>query len=129
MSGDTAEPAKAIRVLVADDDPVVLALVEELVAADPALELVGIAVDADAAIQLAADEQPDVAVLDWVMPGGGGSQAAREILNINPNVRIVALTAHDSQEASLDMLRAGAVSFVVKGSPDVLEAIRAATRI
>jgi DNA-binding NarL/FixJ family response regulator len=60
-------------------------------------------------------------VLDWVMPGGGGPAAAREILAVSPDTKIVALTASDSQEAEMDMLRAGARSFLVKGgSPEEL---------
>jgi len=130
VEGTDRQADDAVRVLIADDDPVVRSLLAELIAADASLELVGAAEDSPGAIELAAAERPHVALLDWVMPGGGGPAAARGILalDLEPPVRIVALTAHDSQEASVDMLRAGAQAFVVKGSAAVVETIHAAAR-
>ena len=120
-----------IRVLVADDDPLARELVAAIVSGDDSLELVAAAENAEGAVNLAAQHTPDVAVLDWVMPGGGGPQAARGIERVSPNTRIVALTASDSQEASLDMLRAGAQSFLVKGGPpgELVATIHRATRL
>ena len=110
-----------VKVIIADDDPVARTLIESIVQSDDGLELVGAAEDAAGAVQLAERHQPDVAVLDWMMPGGGGSTAARQISQKSPSTQIVALTASDSEEASLDMLRSGAKSFVVKGgTPDEL---------
>jgi len=120
-----------IRVIVADDDPLARELVAAIVEGDESLELVASAEDADGAVDLAAQHTPDVAVLDWVMPGGGGPQAARGIEKVSPDTRIVALTASDSQEASLDMLRAGAQSFLVKGGPpgELVATIQRAMRL
>lgn len=110
-----------IKVIIADDDALARTLVEAIVTRDEQLVLMGAADDANGAVELAAEHQPDVAVLDWVMPGGGGPQAARGISTSSPDTRIVALTSSDSPEAELDMLRAGAKSFLVKGcSPDEL---------
>jgi len=110
-----------IKVIIADDDALARTLIEAIVTRDEELELMGAAQDANGAGELAALHQPDVAVLDWVMPGGGGPQAARDIATRSPDTRIVALTSSDSPEAELDMLRAGAKSFLVKGcSPDEL---------
>ena len=81
-------------------------------------ELVGEAEDADQAIELAARRRPDVVVLDFDMPGGGGVRAATEIREASPTTRIVALSADGSQAAQYDMSRAGAVGYVVKGAPD-----------
>jgi DNA-binding NarL/FixJ family response regulator len=69
-----------------------------------------------------------VAALDWVMPGGGGPAATREILVRSPETRIVALTASDTREDELDSLRAGARGWLVKGCPPevLLRTIRAA---
>ena len=124
-------PAVGLKVLIADDDPLARALIEATVQRDDELELVGAAGDASEAIEIATEHKPDVAVLDWVMPGGGGPAAAREILNASPDTKIVALTASDSQEAEMDMLRAGARSFLVKGcSPEeLLRTIRAAVNL
>lgn len=107
----------SLKVIIADDDPVARTLIESIVQAGEGLELVGSAEDAKGAVELAEQHQPDVAVLDWMMPGGGGSTAALQIGHKSPSTQIVALTASDSAEASLDMLRAGAKSFVVKGGP------------
>lgn len=110
-----------IKVIIADDDALARTLIEAIVERDEQLELMGAAEDAGGAGDLAAEHHPDVAVLDWVMPGGGGPQAARNIAARSPDTRIVALTASSSPEAELDMLRAGAKSFLVKGcSPDEL---------
>jgi DNA-binding NarL/FixJ family response regulator len=114
--------------MIADDDALARALIEAIVERDCELELVASAEDAGGAIELATKHRPDVAVLDWVMPGGGGPAAAREILVRSPETRIVALTASDTREAEMDSLRAGARSSLVKGcSPDeLLRTIRAA---
>ena len=83
----------SVKLLIADDDALARALIEAIVERDGELELVGSAEDAEGAIELAGEHQPDVAVLDWVMPGGGGPAATREILILSPGTKIVALTA------------------------------------
>src|SRR6185503_3419645 len=62
----------ALRLIIADDDALARALIEAIVERDRELELVGSAEDAERAIELAKEHQPDVAVLDWVMPGRCG---------------------------------------------------------
>jgi DNA-binding NarL/FixJ family response regulator len=110
-----------LKVLIADDDAVARAVIEQTIQADEGLELVGSAEDAAGAAELAGEHQPDVAVLDWVMPGGGGPAAAREIAMKSPDTKIVALTSSDTLEAEVDMLRAGARSVLVKVcTPDEL---------
>jgi DNA-binding NarL/FixJ family response regulator len=120
-----------IKVIIADDDALARAMIEAIVRRDDELELVGSAEDAGGAIELADEHKPDVAVLDWVMPDGGGPAAAREILLRSPETKIVALTASDSMEAEVDMLRAGARSVLVKGcSPEeLLRTVRAAVTL
>jgi EAL domain-containing protein (putative c-di-GMP-specific phosphodiesterase class I)/FixJ family two-component response regulator len=105
-----------IRVLVADDEPVVRAALGELVEAEDTLELVGVATDAQGAIDLALREHPDVALLDVKMPGGGGPRAAREIRIGSLQTRVVALSAYEDRTSVLEMLRAGAVGYLVKGT-------------
>lgn len=118
----------ALRLIIADDDALARALIEAIVERDGELELVGSAEDAKRAIELAGEHQPDVAILDWVMPGGGGPVAAREILNCSPDTRIVALTTPGAPNAEADSLRAGARTSLVKGCPpdELLRTIRAA---
>ena len=121
---------ETVRVLIADDDPIVRAVVAGMIESDPSLELVAQAGDTGEAIRLVLEHSPDVAVLDWMMPGGGGPQAAQQIRDKRPYTRIVALTSSDSGEASMDMMRAGAVSFLVKGASkeEIVGAIRDASR-
>jgi DNA-binding NarL/FixJ family response regulator len=121
---------ETIRVLIADDDPVVRTLLQGMISGEPGLELVATAEDTHQAVELAERHQPDVAVLDWMMPGGGGTTAAIQIGNRSPSTKVVALTVSDSQEASYDMMRAGASAFVQKGGSkeDLVEAIQSAMR-
>ena len=105
-----------IRVLVADDEPAVRAALAELIETEDTLELVGTARDAQEAIELAIRERPDVALLDVKMPAGGGPRAAREIRIASPQSRVVAISAYEDRTSVLEMLRAGAVGYLVKGT-------------
>jgi EAL domain-containing protein (putative c-di-GMP-specific phosphodiesterase class I) len=104
-----------IRVLIADDEQPVIDVLTALIANEPDLEIAASARDAEMAIELAARTQPDVAILDVRMPGGGGARAAREIRRRSPDIRIIALSAHEEVDCVLEMLRAGALGYVVKG--------------
>jgi DNA-binding NarL/FixJ family response regulator len=118
--------AVSIRVLVAEDAPVVRRALAALISADPALELVGTAEDAVEAIELARSTHPDVAIVDVKMPGGGGSRATREILWHSPETRVLALSARAERENVLEMRAAGAACYMLKGMPahQILRTIR-----
>jgi EAL domain-containing protein (putative c-di-GMP-specific phosphodiesterase class I)/CheY-like chemotaxis protein len=105
-----------IRVLIADDEGEVRSALADLIDAERALELVGAAADADEAIELAIAQRPDVALVDVKMPGGGGARAAREIVASSPHTRVLALSAYEDRTTVLEMLRAGAVGYLVKGT-------------
>ena len=108
-------------VIIADDDPAFLEALGDLVASMPELELVGVATDAEEAIELASDLHPAAAVIDVRMPRGGGPHAARGILECSPETMVIAHSAYDDRGIVLDMLRAGASGYLVKGAPaDVL---------
>src|SRR5437763_1060266 len=77
-----------IRVLIADDQPLMARAVASVLSTDPAVEVVGVAEDADGAIQLAAQQQPDVVLLD-VRMRGGGPRAAAGIRERSPGSAIV----------------------------------------
>jgi len=115
-----------VRVLIADDDPVMRMLLSAVINADPALELVAAAEDATQAIALAAEHTPDVVLLDVEMPGGGGPHAAREIRAQQPGTRILALSAHETGPARAQMAAAGADGYVIKGMPpgEIAQALR-----
>ena len=119
-----------IRVLVADDEPAVRAALAELIEAEATLELVGTASDAQEAIEGVIRERPDVALLDVKMPAGGGPRAAREIRISSLHTRVVALSAYEDRTSVLEMLRAGAVGYLVKGTraADIVKMIHNVTR-
>jgi EAL domain-containing protein (putative c-di-GMP-specific phosphodiesterase class I)/DNA-binding NarL/FixJ family response regulator len=106
----------SIRVLIADDEPTLLRMVAELIRAFDGFEVAALAADADEAADQAAATQPDVALLDVRMPGGGVS-AARAIRARSPRTHIVAHSAYHDTTLVLAMLRAGATGYVVKGAP------------
>jgi len=105
-----------VRILVADDDADVRGLLEKYVKGEPALQLVGAATNADEAIRLAEEHQPDAAILDVGMPGGGGVRAVREIAQKSPKTSMIALSGYDDRNTVLEMLEAGATAYLVKGA-------------
>lgn len=116
-----------IRVLIADDETEVRAALADLISSEPSLELVGVARDANGAIELARVNHPDVALVDVKMPGGGGARATREILQLSPQTHVLALSAYEDRRTVLQMLGAGAAGYLVKGTvPE--EIVRAITR-
>lgn len=135
--GETAEPAsrwgagaraEPIRVILADDHPEFLDALVSIVQREPDLELVGKAQDTPGAVRLATLYQPDVALVDWRMPGGGGVTAIEQIARVSPHTRVVALSSSQERDVVLQMLRAGASSYVVKsvGGRDLVDALRRA---
>ena len=117
---------RPVRVLVADDDRVARLTLRAMIDLDPSLELVALAEDEERAIELAAEHQPDIAVVDVTMPAGGGARATRQIRASSAETRVMALSAHDDRETVVEMLRAGAVGYLVKGTPpsELLATIR-----
>ena len=114
-----------IRVLIADDDEMNRETLAEVIERSDALELVGVARDADEAIRIASQVHPDVALLDVRMPGGGGPRAAREIRMRSTETRIVALSAFVEGRSIDDMLANGAISYLTKDASfdDIVDAI------
>jgi two-component system, NarL family, invasion response regulator UvrY len=117
---------RPIRVLVADDDRDIRDLLAAVIEGDPAFELAGMAADAEEAVRLATELEPDVAILDTMMPAGGGAGAARQI-TATTSTRVIALTAMDAAFAYDAMMNAGAAGFLSKGctNREVLDAVRA----
>jgi DNA-binding NarL/FixJ family response regulator len=100
---------------VSDDDPLALLAIKTMIENVDSLTFVGGAGGVEEIVSLTNVTRPHVVVLDWVMPNGGGPEAARRILSDRPGTRIVGLSSSDSPEASLDMMRAGANGFLLKG--------------
>src|SRR5439155_24947234 len=102
--------------MIADDEPALRHALASLFAHEDGLVLVGEAGDADQAIEVAVERRPDIALVDVNMPAGGGPRAARGIIRVSPQTRVIALSAFEDRPTVLEMLRAGAVGYLVKGS-------------
>jgi DNA-binding NarL/FixJ family response regulator len=89
----------AVKALVAEDSAVLRDALADLIQDEPGLELVGVAIDAEEAIIMADVHQPEVAVLDVKMPGGGGSHAASGISRVSPATRILAFSAYEDRDS------------------------------
>jgi len=122
------------RVLIADDDPDVRAVLHAQLTSG-GFDVVATAADTDEAIALAAAHRADIAIVDVQMPGGGGVRATHEIKAVAPETAIVALSADESERIVLDMLTAGAVTYIRKGVAAeelgalLLESLRAGARL
>lgn len=119
-----------LTLLLADDHQIVRQGLRALLSAENDLQLVGEAADAPETIRQAAEQQPDVLVLDLMLRRGqglNGFQVARQVRACSPRTRIVILSMHASEAYVLEAVRAGASAYVVKerGAEDLVRAIRA----
>jgi len=105
----------AIRIAVIDDHPLFRESVVETLASAGSFEIVGEGATAGDALRLAQDLVPDIVLLDLRLPGGG-VQAATSIVSVCPTVRIIMLTASDSEQDVIAALRAGAQGYILKSS-------------
>ncbi|WP_374777911.1 response regulator transcription factor [Streptomyces sp. NBC_01310] len=112
-----------IRVLIADDQPLVRRGLALILAPDPDFEVVGEAEDGARAVALAREIRPDVVVMDIRMPVLDGVQATEELARTLPETRVLALSTFDMDEYVVAALRAGAYGFLPKDiSPEELSA-------
>ncbi|HEV2545356.1 MAG TPA: response regulator transcription factor [Methylobacterium sp.] len=116
-----------IRVVLADDHPVVLAGIRALLNADPEVELVGEATDGGEALPMIRAVAPDVAVVDVSMPGLNGLELAERVKGECPGTRVLVLTVHEDAAYVQPLMRAGARGYLLKRSAadDLLRAVRA----
>jgi DNA-binding NarL/FixJ family response regulator len=123
-------PGGQIRILVADDHPVVRAGLTGMLAAEPDLQVVGEAASGDEAVALAGQLNPDVVLMDLRMPGGDGVSATTRIRAARPEVKIMVLTTYDNDADILRAVEAGAAGYLLKDLPraELAAAIRAAAR-
>lgn len=103
-----------IRVLVADDDPLVREAYRAFLGRRPALELVGEATDGEQATRAYTRLRPDIVLMDLSMPGTDGIEATRAIVGEDPQARILVLTTFATEAMIVPALRAGAAGYVLK---------------
>ncbi|WP_169978719.1 response regulator transcription factor [Microbispora sp. H10836] len=114
-----------VRVLLADDQPLVRAALQMVIADAPDLDLAGEAGTGEEAVRMTRDAGPDVVVMDIRMPGMDGIEATR-LITAGGGARVLVLTTFDDDEYVYGALRAGASGFLVKDMAldDILAAIR-----
>jgi DNA-binding NarL/FixJ family response regulator len=119
-----------IRILIADDFPIVRSGLRKLLDAKPDLEVVAEAEDGHEAVEKALAEDVDLVILDVSMPRMTGIQAAAELHKRRPELRILMLSMHDSEQFLFEALKAGASGYVLKSAADtdIVDACRAAMR-
>ena len=119
-----------IRVLIADDHRVVRAGLEALLEGEDDLTVVGVAVDGEEAVRLAAEHHPDVVLMDLSMPRMDGVAATRQIIAAEPAAHVVVLTSFADRDRVLDAINAGASGYLLKDAEpgEVFSAVRAAAR-
>jgi DNA-binding NarL/FixJ family response regulator len=119
-----------IRLLIADDHPVVRDGLSGMFARDPEFEVVGEAADGAEAVQLAHAREPDVILMDLRMPGMDGVTAITELARQGVRARVLVLTTYDTDSYVLPAIEAGATGYLLKDAPraELLRAVRAAAR-
>ncbi|WKJ89476.1 response regulator [Methylomonas montana] len=106
-----------IKVLLVDDHELVRSGIEALLAAENDIDVVGVCDCGEQALQIVEKNPPDVILMDINMPGIGGFEACRRVLQTSPSVKIIALSVHNDGPIPQQLLKLGVVGFVSKASP------------
>ena len=113
---DTTAEMKPIRVLIADDHALVRAGIRALVERLKGVTVVGEAGKGSEAIELVAQQQPNLILLDITMPDGSGFDVLEHVAREYPSIRIIVLTVHEAGEYAIRALREGAAGFLPKSA-------------
>lgn len=122
--------SEVVRVLIADDHPVVRSGIRGMLASDPEFEIVGEAADGAEAVALALRDRPDVVLMDLRMPDLDGASATAEIRAKRPDTQVLVLTTYDTDADIVRAIEAGAIGYLLKDVPheEIGRAVRAAAR-
>lgn len=120
--------SRTIRVVVADDHPIVRQGVVALLEGEPDIEVVADVADGRAALSAVLAESPDVVLMDLRMPEMDGVEATRAVRERRPGVAVLVVTTYDTDEAIVRAVEAGAAGYMLKDSPteDLVDAVRRA---
>ncbi len=115
-----------IRVLIVDDQFIVRSGLATFIAVEPGMMLVGEAKDGAEAVQFCNNLQPDVILMDMMMPRMNGAEATKAILAAHPHIKILALTSFKEKEMVQEILQAGARGYMLKdvSAAELADAIR-----
>ena len=115
-----------MRVLIVDDHPVVRKGLASFLGHESDIEVVGMADSGEQALEMAAELHPDVVLMDLSMPGMGGIEATRRLVESAPQTRVMMLTSFGGHERMVEALKSGAIGYVVKDTApaDLLNALR-----
>ena len=117
-----------IRVLIVDDHAMVRSGLKLFITGNPEIVLAGEASNGAEAIMFCRQDPPDVVLMDLIMKDMDGSEATRQIVELNPQIKVIILTSFHEQDLVENALRAGAMSYLLKNvsAEELLQAIRAA---
>ncbi len=115
-----------MKVIICDDQAIVRDGLELLLNLERDIDVVGLAQDGAEAVELVAQHQPDLVLMDLKMPGMNGIEATRQIRTHYPEVEVLVLTTYDDDEWVFDAIRAGATGYLLKDTSraDVIQAVR-----
>src|SRR3712207_4339060 len=117
-----------IRVVLADDHPIVRQGLRTLLEGEAGCAVVGEAADGLTALELVQQMQPDIAILDLQMPDLGGLEVARRLQTVAPATKVIILTLHGDEPFVQEALRYGVMGYLLKGAAttELTEAVQAA---
>ena len=118
--------SRRIRVLLADDHSIMREGLKVMLEQSGDVEVVGQAKDGEEAVRAASELAPDVIVMDVIMPNKDGVEACREIMESEPNTRVIMLTASTEEDAVIEAVAAGATGYLqkVSGMDRLLRTVR-----
>jgi two-component system response regulator NreC len=120
------ENKRRIKIILADDHLIVRQCLQILLAEEPDMEVIGEADNGRKAVKMAQEMRPDVIVMDVTMPELNGIEATRQIIAAAPGVKIIALSMHSNSLFVLNMIKSGAVGYLLKDCAleELVKAIR-----
>jgi DNA-binding NarL/FixJ family response regulator len=126
---DVEPPARRVRVLIVQDHPLLASAIARILEEQPDLAVSGVCDSAASAIESAAQDQPDVVLMEFSLPDATGPEAARMIQDKQPRAAIVFHSADESEAALLDAVDAGATAYLTKEATgdQIIEAVRRAS--